>query len=79
MIMPAILAAPPVQPPTLEATARRFAAMDRDEAETMIDAQATSAIREWRIADATYWQRVKFRSRMLRTATARRTHLVKEA
>jgi hypothetical protein len=44
--------------------------MSRDEAELVIDAHVATAVREWRVADATFWQRVKFRSRMIRTATA---------
>lgn len=55
----------------LEAAAVRFAAMDRLEADAVIDAHVAVAIREWRIADATLWQRVKFRSRMVRSTDGR--------
>ena len=63
-------APPPTLPPGIEVAARRFAAKSRDEAELVIDAHVATAVREWRVADATFWQRVKFRSRMIRTATA---------
>jgi len=66
---PGALRPPPL---TIEAMAQRFAAMERDEAELAIDTQVATAIREWRISDATFWQRIKFRSRMIRTATAHR-------
>jgi hypothetical protein len=72
MTMPASPAVPPAPPLDLEVIARRFAAMERDAAEIMIDAQVATAIREWRISDATFWQRIRFRSRMIRTATAHR-------
>jgi len=56
----------------LEDAARRFAAMPQAEAETVIDLHVAEALRAWRVADATVWQRVKFRSRMIRTADAHR-------
>ncbi len=62
----------PQSAPMLEGVARRYAAVERAEAETLIDQQVAAAIREWRVADATFWQRVKFRSRMIRAATALR-------
>ena len=54
----------------LDPMGRRFAAMSAGEAETLIDTYVVQAISEWRVTDATFWQRVKFRSRMIR-ATAR--------
>lgn len=54
----------------LDAMCHRFAALPAGEAETLIDAYVVQAISEWRVTDATFWQRVKFRSRMIR-ATAR--------
>jgi hypothetical protein len=69
--MPAAIANATPQRIGLEAAARRFAAMDRHEAELLIDGHVAAAIREWRVADATLWQRVKFRSRMIRTAGMR--------
>ncbi len=73
--MPAQSALPPLPhlPQRLEVTARRFAAMPRQDAESAIDLQVAVAIREWRVSDATFWQRVKFRSRMIRTATSHRS------
>lgn len=50
----------------LVAMAERFAAMPADCAEGLIEAYAVAAVAQWRIADATFWQRVKFRSRLLR-------------
>lgn len=70
MTMPASSLPPPPQALDLEPLAQRFAAMEPDAAECAIDAQVAIAIREWRISDATFWQRIKFRSRMIRTATA---------
>ncbi|MEH3159835.1 MAG: hypothetical protein PGN08_13435 [Sphingomonas taxi] len=52
----------------LEPMARHCAALDPAAAEALIDQQAALAIREWRLADATFWQRVRYRSRLLRSA-----------
>ena len=65
--------------PSLEALARRYAALPRVDAETLIDAQVSTAIREWRVTDATFWQRVKFRSRMIRTAAPRSTAFAQDS
>lgn len=54
----------------LDPMGRRFAQMSAGEAEILIDAYVVQAISEWRVTDATFWQRVKLRSRMIR-ATAR--------
>ncbi len=54
----------------LDPMGHRFAQMTAGEAETLIDAYVVQAISEWRVTDATFWQRVKLRSRMIR-ATAR--------
>lgn len=70
MTMPMSPASPTASLPNLEPLARRFAAMAQDEAEAAIDIQVADAIREWRISDATFWQRIKFRSRMIRTVAA---------
>lgn len=50
----------------LERLATEFATMDAVAAETLIDSLAAQAIAQWRLADATSWQRVKFRSRIIR-------------
>ncbi|MBI0475856.1 hypothetical protein D9601_10880 [Sphingomonas sp. MA1305] len=54
--------------PPLETLALRFAQMPREDAEALIDGYAAAAVGRWQLADATYWQRVKFRSRLLRAA-----------
>jgi hypothetical protein len=71
--MPPSSHAPPSLSLDLEAAARSFAAMPREEADRMIEQNVTAAIREWRISDATVWQRVKFRSRMIRSTGAHET------
>lgn len=63
---------PPVVHPSsharsdLEALARECASLDAGACEAAIAEHAMLAIRERRIDDAVFWQRVKFRSRMLR-------------
>lgn len=52
----------------LDATAARFARREAGDAEAAIAALAAAAIRHWRLDEATFWQRVKFRARMLRAA-----------
>ena len=61
----AVIHAP--RPWALEEAAIRFAALDPVEAEATINAFVTGAIAAWRLEDATYWQRVKFRARLIRT------------
>ncbi|WP_174286549.1 hypothetical protein [Sphingomonas bacterium] len=55
------------KPVALDDAAKRFADLDPVEAETTIDAFVAGAIAAWRLDDATYWQRVKFRARLIRT------------
>ena len=43
-----------------------FAGGDADASDAMLDLLTGDAIKERRLQDATFWQRVKFRSRMLR-------------
>lgn len=52
----------------LEAAATAFAAQGAAEAEEQIAALAADAIRRWQLDEATFWQRVKFRARLLRAA-----------
>jgi hypothetical protein len=52
----------------LDPMCQHFASLRAGEAEALIDAYVVQAIGEWRVTDATFWQRVKFRSRMLRAA-----------
>ena len=53
----------------LEELAASFALRDRQESEELIESFCCEAIRQWRLKDATFWQRVKFRARMLRAMT----------
>lgn len=50
----------------LVAMSERFAAIPAGEAERLIEAYVVQAISQWRVADATFWQRVKFRARLIR-------------
>lgn len=43
-----------------------FASGDAEMSDAMLDQLTGDAIKERRLQDATFWQRVKFRSRMLR-------------
>lgn len=52
----------------LNTVAATFARRGAEEAEATIAALAAEAIRTWRLDEATFWQRVKFRARMLRAA-----------
>lgn len=52
----------------LERLAGGFAALPAADADAQLDALATQAIARWRLDDATAWQRVKFRARLIRAA-----------
>lgn len=52
--------------PCVEELAREFARQDAATSEALIETLATQAIRQWRLDDATFWQRVKFNARMIR-------------
>ncbi len=52
--------------PCVEDLAREFAKQDAATSEALIESLATQAIRQWRLDDATFWQRVKFQARMIR-------------
>jgi hypothetical protein len=47
-----------------------FAGEDEEESDALLDLLTGDAIKERRLQDATFWQRVKFRSRMLRASDA---------
>jgi hypothetical protein len=47
-----------------------FAAEDQEASDALLDLLTGDAIKERRLQDATFWQRVKFRSRMLRASDA---------
>ncbi|MBE2993420.1 hypothetical protein IFR23_15550 [Sphingomonas sp. CFBP 13603] len=55
--------------PCVEDLAREFAKQDAATSEALIETLATQAIRQWRLDDATFWQRVKFQARMIRAQT----------
>lgn len=58
------------QAAALEQLAASFALNDQAESEILIASFCTEAIRQWRLNDATFWQRVKFRARLLRAMTS---------
>lgn len=61
--------APHEQAAALADLAASFALNDQVESEILIASFCTEAIRQWRLNDATFWQRVKFRARLLRAIT----------
>ncbi|MGU3389292.1 hypothetical protein [Sphingomonas sp. M1A8_2b] len=72
--MPTPSQAPPMMPPRdftdhgpcVGELAREFAKQDAATSEALIETLATQAIRQWRLDEATYLQRVKFQARMIR-------------
>ncbi len=56
--------------PCVEDLARAFADQDAKASEALIETLVTQAVRQWRLDDATFWQRVKFQARLIR-ATGR--------
>ena len=50
----------------LEEVAVAYAAEPLVASEEELDSLTNEAIGEWRLQDATFWQRVKFRARMIR-------------
>ena len=57
---------------SLESMATRYAGLDEGEGEQAIDRHAVAAIRERRIDDLVFWQRVRFRVRLLRAIEQRK-------
>lgn len=55
----------------LEDEALAFARGDPEEAEMLLAQLAANAIGRWQLDEATFWQRVKFRARMIRAAATR--------
>lgn len=53
----------------LDELAAAFALRSVGEADQLIEALSSEAIRQWRLNDAMFWQRVKFRARRLRACT----------
>ena len=54
----------------VEDVAREFARQDAVTSEALIASLVTQAIQQWRLDDATFWQRVKFHARLIRATTA---------
>jgi hypothetical protein len=50
--------------------AREFAQQDAVTSEALIASLVTQAIQQWRLDDATFWQRVKFQARLIRATPA---------
>jgi hypothetical protein len=50
----------------LEEVSREYAAAPAEVSDAALDALTDEAISQWRLQDGTFWQRVKFRSRMIR-------------
>lgn len=57
--------------PTLEAQAQAFAGGDADMMEARLVQLAEDAIVGWRLDEAIFWQRVKFRARLIRATGGR--------
>ena len=55
---------------SLDELAAAFALHPVAEAEELIESFCAEAVRQWRLHDATFWQRVKFRARLLRAMQA---------
>ena len=54
----------------LDEFAAAFALRGIDETDVMIEALSSEAIRQWRLNDATFWQRVRFRARRMRAVSS---------
>jgi hypothetical protein len=50
----------------LEEISRDYAAVPAHISDAELDSLTDEAISQWRLQDGTFWQRVKFRSRMIR-------------
>jgi hypothetical protein len=57
---------------SLESMAARYGSLAEAEGEQAIDRHAVAAIRDWRIDDLVFWQRVRFRVRLLRAIEQRK-------
>ncbi len=55
---------------SVEELAREFAQHDAVTSEALIASMVTQAIQQWRLDDATFWQRVKFQARLIRATAA---------
>ena len=52
----------------LEVVSRAYARETEASSDALLDSLTDAAIKELKLQDATFWQRVKFRSRMIRAA-----------
>jgi hypothetical protein len=52
----------------LELVSRAYARENQASSDALLDSHTDAAIRAFKLQDATFWQRVKFRSRMIRAA-----------
>jgi hypothetical protein len=52
----------------LEVVSRAYARESQASSDALLDSLTDAAIRALKLQDATFWQRVKFRSRMIRAA-----------
>ena len=52
----------------LEEVSRLYALQTEAASDAQLDSLTDAAIKELKLQDATFWQRVKFRSRMIRAA-----------
>ena len=57
---------------TVDAVAAGYASLAEDDGDRAIDTNAQVAIRERRIDDVVFWQRVRFRARLLRAIEQRK-------
>lgn len=57
--------------PCVEELAREFACQDAVTSEALIASLVTQAVQQWRLDDATFWQRVKFHARLIRATMPR--------
>ena len=57
---------------TVDAVAAGYASLAEDDGDQAIDNNAQVAIRERRIDDVVFWQRVRFRARLLRAIEQRK-------
>lgn len=63
---------------SLDELAAAFALRPAVEAEAVIESFCAEAVRQWRLHDATFWQRVKFRARMMRAMQAPRDDICRQ-
>jgi len=62
----------PMPASALESMAMRYAGLPQVDSELAIDRHALAAIRERRIDDLVFWQRVRFQARLLRAVEQRK-------